>query len=137
MAAFPLDSVKDSLEGVMPAVIATVAPDGTPNVTYLSKVMYVDAQHVALSNQFFSKTVANIRANPRAQLTLIKPQNGRQVRLDVRYARSETSGELFEQMSAEIDAVASIFGMQGVFRLISADVYRVEAGELVPSGLDG
>ena len=78
----------------------------------------LSSEHVALSNQFFSKTVQNIRANPYAQLTLLRPTNGVQVRLDLRYARSETSGELFEQMSAEIDAIASIFGMQGVFRLI-------------------
>ena len=64
-----------------------VAADGTPNVTYLSKVMYVDPQHVALSNQFFSKTVQNIRENPYAQLTLLRPKDGVQARLDVRYAR--------------------------------------------------
>jgi predicted pyridoxine 5'-phosphate oxidase superfamily flavin-nucleotide-binding protein len=137
MAAFSLSSVRDCLEGVMPAVIATVAADGTPNVTYLSKVMYVDPRHVALSNQFFSKTVQNIRENPYAQLTLLRPKDGVQARLDVRFARSETSGELFEQLSAEIDAIASMFGMQGVFRLISADIYAVEAGELVAAGVDG
>jgi adenylate cyclase len=121
----------------MPAVIATVAADGTPNVTYLSKVIYVDDRHLALSNQFFSKTVQNIRDNPQAQITVLSPKDGRQARLSVRFVRSETSGELFEQMRAEIDAIASLMGMQGVFRLRSADVYAVVQGELVACDLDG
>jgi pyridoxine/pyridoxamine 5'-phosphate oxidase len=136
-APFPLASLKECFEGVMPAVIATVAGDGTPNVTYLSKVIYVDEQHVALSNQFFSKTVKNVRDNPQAQITVLNPQNGRQARLDVRFVRAETSGELFEQLRAEIDAIASMMGMQGIFRLHSADVYAVTHGELVMCDLDG
>jgi adenylate cyclase len=128
-----LDQVRDCLEGVLPAVIATCAADGTPNVTYLSKVMYVDAEHVALSNQFFSKTSANLRQNPQAQVTLIQPSTGRQLRLDVRFVRCEEQGELFEQLRAEIDAIASLMGMQAVFRLRSVEVCRVVHAELVAS----
>jgi len=54
----------------------------------------------------------------------------------VTHVRSETSGELFEQMRAEIDAIASLMGMQDVFRLRAVDVFRVSRGELVRSVLD-
>ena len=128
-----LEEVRDCMEGVLPAVIATCAADGTPNVTYLSKVMFVDAEHVALSNQFFSKTVANVRENPQVQITLIQPKSGRQLRLDARFERSEGTGELFEQVRAEIDAIASIMRMQHVFRLRSVDVYRVTRAEWIAS----
>jgi adenylate cyclase len=136
-APFSLRAHRDCMEGVMPAVIATVAADGTPNVTYLSKVMFVDDQHVAISNQFFSKTVRNLSENPHAQLTLLRPANGQQLRLDVTHVRTETQGELFEQMRAEIDAIASLMEMQDVFRLRAVDVFRVTRGELLRSMLDG
>lgn len=42
-------------EGVIPSIIATAAPDGTPNISYLSHVEVVDEEHVALSNQFFPR----------------------------------------------------------------------------------
>jgi hypothetical protein len=121
------------MEGVLPAVVATCAADGTPNVTYLSKVVFVDAEHVALSNQFFSKTVDNVRQNPRAQITLIRPRSGQQIRLDARLVRSEAAGELFEQVRAEIDAIASIMHLEAVFKLRSVDVYRVRGVELIAS----
>jgi adenylate cyclase len=131
-----LEDLRPCLEGVLPAVIATASEDGTPNVTYLSKVWPFDAEHVALSNQFFSKTVANIAKNPQAQLLVMHPADLRHYRLDVEYVRSEYSGEQFDRMSAEIDALASMFGMQNVFRLRALDVCRVKRIAIVPSALD-
>lgn len=134
MSAAPLlQQVRDAMEGVLPAVVATCAADGTPNVTYLSKVVFVDAEHVALSNQFFSKTVDNVRQNPHAQIRLIRPSSGQQVRLEAQLVRSEDGGELFEQVRAEIDAIASIMHLEAVFKLRSVDVYRVQRVELVAS----
>ena len=135
--AVPLSQLRECFEGILPAVIATSAADGTPNVTYLSKVILVDPEHIALTNQFFSKTWQNIQHNPRAQIMLIRLSTGQQVRLDVQYERSEDSGELFEQLRAELDAIASVMQMQDVFKLRAADIYRVLAVEPVPSDADG
>lgn len=131
-----LQEARPCLEGVLPAVIATADAGGTPNITYLSKVFYVDAERVALSNQFFSKTVANIRRNPFAQLTVMHPENTRHYRLDLEYERSMTSGDLFETARAEIDAIASLMGAQDLFRLRALDVYRVLRVYRVPCDLD-
>ena len=56
MTAPSLHSIRPCLEGAIPAVMATCASDGTPNVAYISQVVYVDEGHVALSFQFFNKT---------------------------------------------------------------------------------
>ena len=128
--------LRPSLEGVFPAVIATVSEDGTPNVTYLSKVWAYDAEHIALSNQFFSKTAANFAKNPMVELILMDPADMRHYRVDVEYVRSEYSGEHFDRMSAEIDALASMFGMQEVFKLRALDVCRLKRIESVTSALD-
>ncbi|MBE0614093.1 MAG: GAF domain-containing protein [Burkholderiales bacterium] len=120
-----LESIRPCFEGAIPAQIATCAPDGTPNVAYLSQVHYVDAAHVALSFQFFSKTRANVLANPYAMAHVIDPDSGVHYKLSLQYLRTETEGPLFQYMKARLAGVASHTGMSKVFVLRGADVYRV------------
>jgi adenylate cyclase len=120
-----VDAIRDCLDGAVPGVIATCDVDGTPNVSYLSQVNFVDAEHVALSFQFFNKTRRNVLANPRATVMVVDPTTAAIYRLAVAYVRTETAGPLFESMKAKLAGIASHTGMSGVFRLLGADVYRV------------
>ncbi len=120
-----LDEIRNCFEGAVPAVIATCDLDGTPNISYLSQVHYVDAGHVALSFQFFSKTRENVLVNPRATLQVIDPDTGAHYRLAIEYLRTEEEGPLFEYMKAKLAGVASHSGMSKVFVLRGADIYRV------------
>ncbi len=125
--ALTLHALRPCLEGAVPSVIATCASDGTPNVSYVSEVHYVDPGHVALSYQFFSKTRQNVLENPRATVIVIHPETAAQYRLALLYLRTEDSGPLFECMKAKLAGIASHTGMTGVFRLRGSDVYRVES----------
>jgi adenylate cyclase len=112
-------------EGVLPSMLATVSPDGVPNVTWLSQVDYLDDRHVALSCQFFRKTRANLEADPRAQVLVVDPHSFKQWRLDLRFARRDTSGAAFESMAMRIQAIAQLTRTEHVFKLESADVFEV------------
>ncbi len=79
-------------EGAVPAVIATASAAGVPNVTYLSRVRYVDDEHVALSNQFFSKTSRNLAENPRASMLLVDPTTYDEFRLTLVFERTVNEG---------------------------------------------
>jgi predicted pyridoxine 5'-phosphate oxidase superfamily flavin-nucleotide-binding protein len=128
-----LRSIQSCFEGIIPAIIATAAVDGTPNVTHLSKVHYVDDTHVALSNQFFSKTMRNLAENPRASVLVVDPFEYASYRLTLEYERTERRGPVFDRLSRDVDAVAALTGMAGVFKLRSADVYRVVEIEQTPA----
>lgn len=125
-AAICLQDVRASLEGGVPAVMTTCDAFGVPNVTLASQVYYVDAQHVALSFQFFNKTYQNIRSNPQACVQLIDPVTGVTHQLLMRYVRTETQGPLFESMRAQLAGIASHLGMSDVYSLRGSDVYVVE-----------
>jgi len=124
-----LQGLAACFEGAIPAVIATAAADGTPNVTYLSKVRVVDAERVALSNQFFSKTARNLVENPHADVLVIDPRTYDQYRLALRYERTDRRGPVFERLRIDVDVAAALEGMQDVYRLRAADVYRVTSIE--------
>ncbi|HTJ82908.1 MAG TPA: pyridoxamine 5'-phosphate oxidase family protein, partial [Polyangiaceae bacterium] len=112
-------------QGVVPATLVTVSRAGEPNVTYLSQVFRIDDDFVALSCQFFNKTKANVLEHPFACAHLLDPVTLESYRLELEYVREERSGPLFDTMRLRIDAIASHTGMAGVFKLLSADVYRV------------
>lgn len=131
MSGPQLGDIRPCLEGAIPAMMATCAADGMPNVAYISQVYYVDERHVALSFQFFNKTRQNILANPRATVLVLHPKTAAFFRLHLRYLRTETEGPLFEGMKAQLAGIASHTGMQDVFRLLGSDVYEVEQIEAV------
>jgi adenylate cyclase len=125
VSAPTLQSLSPCFQGLIPAAIATCAADGTPNVTFISQVHYVDPTHVALSYQFFNKTKRNVAQNPFACVEVMDPLTLQPYRMRVRFTHTETTGPLFEAMDLRIQAVASVTGMEGVFKLIGADVYEV------------
>ena len=105
-----LAAIRECLDGAVPSAIATCAADGTPNISYVSHVQYVDESHAALSYQFFSKTRQNVLANRRAAALVIHPETAARYRLELEYLRTETEGPLFEKMKARLAGIASYTG---------------------------
>ena len=68
------DEIKPAMQGVFPSHVVTCSGDGIPNASSISQVYYVDADHVALSHQFFNKTTRNVRENPRALVWVVNPE---------------------------------------------------------------
>ncbi|MES2713512.1 MAG: GAF domain-containing protein [Pseudomonadota bacterium] len=112
-------------EGVIPSILCTVGADGTPNISYLSHVARLDDAHVALSDQFFSKTAANMCENPHAALLVVNPHDGAQYRLDLQYRETIDRGPVFERMAAELRATSAQLGMTDAMRLRGLSVHRV------------
>ncbi len=120
-----LDDIERCFGGAIPAVLATASGDGVPNITFISRAHKVDDERVALSNQFMSKTARNLAENPRADLLLLDPVSFEEFRLSLVYERTDRRGHVFDRLRADIDALAAMVGMQDVFRLRAADIFRV------------
>ena len=117
--------IRPVLDNGIPAAMVTCSADGVPNATVISQVYFVDDTHVALSFQFFSKTIRNVRENPRAFVTVHDIQGLSWWLLDLEFERSETEGPIFDAMDMQIEAIASATGMSGIFKLRASDIYRV------------
>jgi hypothetical protein len=119
------DEIRSVLDNGVPAVMVTCSAAGIPNVTVISQVYYVDETHAALSFQFFSKTIRNVRENPRAYVCVSDIVGHAHWVLQLEFQRSETEGPIFDAMDMQIEAIASTTGMSGIFKLRAADIYRV------------
>ncbi|MBE9640753.1 GAF domain-containing protein [Salipiger mangrovisoli] len=131
MTALCLDGLRSALEGVIASVLATCDAEGTPNVSMISQVHYAGPEEVALSYQFFNKTRRNIMETRRATVLVTDPETLAHYRLSLRYEDTRTDGPLFESMKAKLAGIASHHGVEDVFRLLGADVFRVEKIEVM------
>ena len=129
------NAMKTAMNGLFPSLIVTCSLDGTPNATVISQVYYVDETHVALSYQFFNKTHKNVRENPYVEALISSVETLQGWTLGLRFDHSKTDGPVFDQMDMQIEAIASMTGMSGVFKLRAADIYEVEsANEIERAG---
>ena len=119
------DEIKPSMQGVIPSTIVTCSLAGVPNATEISQIYYVDDKHVALSHQFFNKTHRNVRENPFVIAILRDSESFQEWKIELRYDHSETEGPVFDEMDIKIEAIASMTGMAGIFKLRAADIYEV------------
>ena len=69
-------------------------------------------------------------------VALVDPTTHDEFRLTIAYERTERRGPVFERLREDVDAIAALTGMTGVFTLKGADVYRVVALDEV-AGLRG
>lgn len=129
--ALPVE-IRPVLDNGIPAVMVTCSRDGVPNTTILSQVYYVDETRVALSFQFFSKTIKNVRENPRACVFVNDVIGQATWILQLEFQKSETEGPIFDAMDMQIEAIASATGMSGIFKLRAADIYRVLSVKRLP-----
>jgi hypothetical protein len=120
-----LEDVMPALQGVIPTIVATSSLEHVPNVTYISQVYYVDEHHVALSYQFFNKTIRNVRENPILVAIVTCPVDYILYKLTLHYKESQTSGETFENMEIQLEALAHVRRKSGIFKLRAADIYEV------------
>ncbi len=136
MNRIALREMEACFEGVIPSIVATCGADGAPNISYLSHVVQVDAEHVALSNQFFSKTARNIRENPHAALLVVDARDGTQYRLDISFVESRESGAVFHAVATQLRASSAQVGMSDVMKLRAVDIYHVDDARRLPA-VDG
>lgn len=117
------------LDEVETAVFSTATLDGAPNAAPVGAKKIIDSETVLISDQFFNKTLANMKANPRASLTYWQGREGYQLKGSVTL---ETSGKRFEETSKWIEQKGEKMGFplkcKGVVLLHIEKIYAVSPG---------
>lgn len=67
------NEAKQALVDCTPAYVATVCPDGTPNVSPKGTVMAWDDDRIVFLNLRSPQTMANLRASPHIEINVVHP----------------------------------------------------------------
>ena len=99
MAVMPKE-VQDAFNQMKNVVLATATPDGAPNVDPMGMKKVIDAETVYISDQFFNKTLANLKENQKVAITFWGDEGAYQIHGTATYINE---GEQFEELKAWVD----------------------------------
>ena len=101
MVAVLTEEMKSLISQVRLCYAATASKDGTPNVSPKGSIMVVDDKALAFACMMSPKTVSNLKENPKIAVAVVDPQARKGLQFKGK-AVLETSGKIFEQMSARV-----------------------------------
>ena len=99
------EKVRAMFENQPIVAMATASENGIPNVVPIGAKKVLDDETILISDQYFNKTLANLKENPQVALTFwdLETHDSYQIKGAITI---ETSGEVFEQTAAWIEEIA-------------------------------
>lgn len=88
------DRMKEMFDRLPIVILATAAPDGTPNAVPVGTKKILDDETILISDQFLNKTLANMKENPKVAVSFWEGGEGYQLK---GVATVETSGRRYEE----------------------------------------
>jgi len=123
------ERMKELFDKVPTVVLSTVSEDGTPNAVPVGSKKIIDDETILMSDQFFNKTLANMKANPRVGVTFWEGYEGYQFKGIVTI---ETTGQRFEDTARWIEEMSTKAGFplnsKGAVILKIEEIYGVAPG---------
>ncbi len=123
------ERMQELFNKVRTVVLSTATGDGVPNAVPVDAKKMIDAETILISDQFFGKTLANMKANPRVSVMYWQGQEGYQLKGTVTI---QTSGRLYEETARWIDEYAARVKFplksKGAILLKIEEIYDVAPG---------
>jgi predicted pyridoxine 5'-phosphate oxidase superfamily flavin-nucleotide-binding protein len=123
------ERVKEMFQKQRDVVLATASKEGIPNVVVVGAKKIIDDETILISNQYFDKTLANIKENPRVAVTVWEKAEGYQIKGTVTI---ETSGPRFEETARWIEDLGKKFNLslksKGAVIIKITDIYDISPG---------
>jgi len=123
------DRMKELFEKVPAAIVATATTDGDPNAVPVGAKKIIDDETILISDQFFNKTLANMKSNPRVAVSFWEGHEGYQLKGSITI---ETSGKRFEETAKWIEEMGNKAGFplksKGAVILKIEEIYGLAPG---------
>src|SRR5215471_18479656 len=111
------DEMKRAITEIHLCYVATVTPEGRPNLSPKGTLRAWDDDHVVFADIASPQTVANVAANPYVEINIVNPFSRRGYRFKGR-AEVERDGELFTTIARELrEQHGPAFPVNGVVKV--------------------
>jgi predicted pyridoxine 5'-phosphate oxidase superfamily flavin-nucleotide-binding protein len=119
----PTAEIKESLQAAKIAFLATASKSGIPNVVPIAAFKVRDDGTLLISDQYFNKTLANLKENPEIALSWWAEKGGFQIKGTVSV---HTDDEIFRENSAWMKASWPKFSPKSAVLVKITGVYIVK-----------
>ena len=123
------ERMKEILEKQETVVLATATKNGVPNVVPVNAKKIIDDETILISDQFFNKTLNNLKDNAQAAITIWDKLEGYQIKGTVTI---ETSGQRFEETAKWIEEIGKSLNLplksEGAVILKITEIFSVTPG---------
>ncbi len=116
------ERMKELFNKVSTVVLSSAAPDGMPNAVPVGAKKIIDDETILISDQFFNKTLQNMKDNPQVAVTFWEEREGYQFKGRITI---ETSGKRFEDTVEWINQISARVGFP--LKSKGAVIIKIEA----------
>jgi len=119
--------VRETLEKQWPIPLATASSDGKPNVIFVGILKILDDETLALADNFFNKTAANLEENPLASIVCWTkdPRRSYQIKGKVTF---QNEGVIFEDMTEVVRLRRADLKMRRAAVMKIEEIYEANSG---------
>lgn len=119
------DEIKESLTGTKIVFLATASKEGTPNVVPIGAFKLLDDETLLISDQFFNKTLKNLKENPKIAISYWGEKGGFQIKGSITL---HTNDEVFKQDVAWMKELRPNLVPKSAVVMKITEVYIIKAG---------
>ncbi|MGG1675391.1 response regulator transcription factor [Neobacillus sp. NRS-1170] len=124
------EEMHPALLGVVPSTLITSDRQGIPNITNISRVWFVDREHVAVANHMLNKSIHNLTENSRAFIRTMDTTTFSTWELDVEYIGPSSDAGIFAEMQKQYEILSMILETQKPLTVHCAEIFRVLAARV-------
>lgn len=125
--------MKEDIKKVKVLPLATASNDKTPNVIPIGIAEIVDSDpnddYIHIMNNFFLKTIANIRENPKVALYIWSPETSGCIQIKGEAVEITAKGNVYDEMTGRVSAVKPGLPMKEIIRIKITEVFNCKSGK--------
>jgi hypothetical protein len=119
------DEIKESLAGTKTVFMATASKNSKPNVVPIGAFKLLDDETLLISDQYFKKTLANMKENPQVALSYWGEKGGYQIKGTVTL---HTNDEVFKKDVAWMKEFKPNLAPKSAVIMKIVEVYTIKPG---------